>query len=299
MEQILYTKPFLSYRAQIELLKSRGMKFADEAKTLHLLSCISYYRFSAYWHPMLIDKQKPAFKPDTNFEAVFSLYKFDRELRRLLLSELEKIEVAVRTQMTYWLSTQYGSFWMDNEALFADLAKHRATLAKINSELQRSDEEFILTFKTQYSNPLSPSFITLEITSFGALSRLYENLKKGEVRRDIAASFGLTDKTFGSWLHSFVYIRNICAHHARIWNRHLQIQPLFPRHTQNAWISTAGLSNRRMYYILSMIVYVLNIINPNHTFRQRLNNLLAKYPNVDARAMGFPAAWQAEPLWVA
>jgi abortive infection bacteriophage resistance protein len=145
---------------------------------------------------------------------------------------------------------------------------------------------------------LPPSFITLEITSFGALSRLYENLKKGEVRRDIAATFGLTDKTFGSWLHSFVYIRNMCAHHARIWNRHLQIQPLFPRHTQNAWVSTTGLSNRRMYYILSMIVYVLKNINPNHTFRQRLNNLLAKYPNVDTRAMGFPIEWQTEPLWI-
>jgi abortive infection bacteriophage resistance protein len=118
MDKIPYTKPFLSHSIQIELLKSRGMKFADETKALQLLSYINYYRFSAYWYPMFANKQTLAFKSDTDFETAFSLYKFDRELRRLLLSELEKIEVAVRSQMTYLLSTQYGSFWMDNEMLF-------------------------------------------------------------------------------------------------------------------------------------------------------------------------------------
>ena len=48
MRQILYNKPFLSHQAQIELLKSRGMLFPDEIKTLHLFKHISYYRFSGY-----------------------------------------------------------------------------------------------------------------------------------------------------------------------------------------------------------------------------------------------------------
>jgi abortive infection bacteriophage resistance protein len=297
MAQILYSKPFLSYPTQLSLLKQRGMKFADEGKALHLLKRIGYYRLSTYWRPLLVDKQTLAFKSNAEFETAFALYKFDREFRQLILSELEKIEVAVRVQMVYSLSTAHGSFWMDNEALFADPEMYRATLAKINGELQRCDEEFILSFKARYANPLPPSFITLEITSFGALSRLYDNLKVGPVRREIAESFGLADKTFASWLHGFVYLRNVCAHHARLWNKPMQIQPLFPRHIHYTWLADKTVSNNRVYYALSMIVYFLNTVNPKHTFRQRLNALFAKYPNVDRRAMGFSTSWQNEPLW--
>jgi abortive infection bacteriophage resistance protein len=53
MSKIPYTKPFLSYVAQLSLLKSRGMMFADEAKALHLLEKIGYYRLSGYWYPLL------------------------------------------------------------------------------------------------------------------------------------------------------------------------------------------------------------------------------------------------------
>ena len=297
MQKPIYQKPYLSYQAQIELLKSRGMELADEAKALHLLKRISYYRLSVYWRPLLLDKQNFVFKPNANFETVFALYKFDRELRRLLLSELEKIEIAVRSQMAYTLSMAHGSFWIEDESLFADVEKHRATLAKIHGELSRSDEEFIISFKASYSNSLPPSFITLEITSFGALSRLYESLKAGAAKREIAQAFGMADKALASWLHSFVYIRNVCAHHARLWNKPLQIQPLFPRRMQHTWLKDKSVCNNRIYYILSMVIYFLNVANPKHTFKQKLESLFTKYPNVDRAAMGFPAGWCHEPLW--
>jgi abortive infection bacteriophage resistance protein len=213
------------------------------------------------------------------------------------MSELEKIEIAIRSQMAYSLSTAHGSFWMENESLFADTEKYQTTLAKIQSELSRSDEEFVISFKSKYSNPLPPSFITLEITSFGTISRLYENLKSDVVKREISQAFGLADMVFISWLHGFVYIRNVCAHHARLWNKPLQIQPLFPRRTQYTWLTDKSVSNNRIYYVLSMMVYFLNTVNPSHTFKQKIETLFLKYPNVDRKAMGFPASQHIEPLW--
>ena len=297
MQKNTYNKPFLPYRVQISLLKSRGMKFADETKALHLLKRISYYRLSVYWRPLLANKENLIFKPNASFDTAFALYKFDRELRLLILSELEKIEIAVRSQMAYSLSTAHGSFWMEDETLFADTDKYQFTLAKIKSELERSDEEFVITFKSNYSNPLPPSFITLEITSFGALSRLYENLKSDVAKREVSQVFGLSDVTFISWLHGLVYIRNVCAHHARLWNKPLQIQPLFPRRTQHTWLTNTTVNNNRLFYALSMIIYLLNTVNPNHSFKKKLENLFQKYPNVDRAAMGFPANWRSEPLW--
>ncbi|MDR3187788.1 MAG: Abi family protein [Prevotellaceae bacterium] len=299
MLKVPYTKSVISHPDQIVLLKSRGMKFADESKAMHLLENISYHRMSAYWYPLLADKHNHVFKPDADFETAFSLYKFDSELRKLIISELEKIEVAVRSKIAYILSLEHDAFWMEDSALFTNQQAHQATLNKIQDELNRSDEEFILSFKSKYSNPLPPSFIVLEITSFGALSRLYDMLKPCKSKKEIANMFGLSDKVFASWLHSFVYVRNVCAHHTRIWNRWLRIQPLFPKNPAGKWLLNKNTGNNRLYYTLSMILYLLNIVNPKHTFRQKLEHIFLKYPNVDRVAMGFPADWQNEPLWIA
>ena len=297
MAKSIYSKTFITVQAQIALLKSRGMVFADDKKALHLLENISYYRFSGYWYPLLADKKNHVFKTGATFEAAFNLYKFDRELRKLMSAELEKIEIAVRTKMARIFSLAHGAFWIENASLFTNQTIYTATLDKIQEELDRSDEEFILSFKSKYANPFPPSFILLETTSFGALSRLYDILKPGKDKKDVAKSFGLPDKVFVSWLHSLVYIRNMCAHHARLWNRQVGIKPLYPKHTYNAWIDTNGISNRRLYYVLSMIIYLLNTVNPKHTFKQKIENLFQKYPNVDRMAMGFPNNWNTEPIW--
>ena len=297
MPKSIYSKTFIPVTAQVPLLKSRGMMFADESKALHLLENISYYRLSGYWYPLLSDKQNHVFKPGATFEAAFNLYKFDRELRKLMILELEKIEVAVRTKMTHILSLAYDSFWIEDASLFTNPSIFQSTIDKIQDELNRSDDEFIIAFKSKYSNTFPPSYILLEITSFGALSRLYSNLKSGKTKRNIAKSFGLPDIVFASWLHSLVYIRNVCAHHSRIWNRPMSIQPLFPRNTSGAWLHNRQVGINRVFYALSMIIYLLNTVNPSHSFKQKLENLFVKYPNVDRMAMGFPENWHTEPLW--
>jgi hypothetical protein len=42
---------------------------------------------------------------------------------------------------------------------------------------------------------------------------------------------------------------------------------------------------------------MLNIINPKHSFKQKLDDLFEKYPNIDKAAMGFPDGWREETLW--
>ena len=297
MTKTPYTKAFLSYSDQVNLLISRGLRLENKNKVLHLLENISYYRLSGYWYPLLADKDKHIFKLGANFETAFNLYKFDKELRRLIVIELEKIEIAVRSKIVHLLSATYGPFWIENASLFVNPKKHNTTITKINDEFSRSDEEFIASFKSKYSNPLPPAFMTMEISSFGTLSLLYSNLKPGFKKREIASHFGLSDTVFSSWLHSIVYIRNICAHHARLWNRLMSIQPLSPRNPKNPWLTNFQINNKRVYYLLSIIVYLLDTINPNHTFRQKIENLFLKYPNVDVRAMGFPLDWKSETLW--
>jgi len=198
MAKNIYSKTFITNQAQIALLKSRGMMFADESKALHLLENISYFRFSSYWYPLLADKENHVFKTSATFEAAFNLYKFDCELRKLISSELEKIEIAVRTKIARVYSLAHGAFWIENASLFSNQTIYKETLEKIKEELDRSDEEFILFFKSKYSNPFPPSFILLETTSFGALSRLYDTKKYHNVDR-MAMGFPVNWQTEPLW----------------------------------------------------------------------------------------------------
>ena len=297
MSKVPYNKPALTLADQLQRLKNRGLSIENDAKTLYLLEAISYYRLSGYWYPLLDDKKNHDFKPGASFETAFNLYKFDRELRLMILRELEKIEVAVRAKMIYVLSHSRGPFWYQDPANFNHLSKHTQSLDKIRAEYLRSDEEFIKAFQNKYSNNLPPSWMMLEITSFGVLSSLYSNFVPGRDKRDIARHFHLKDKTLTSWLHSIVYIRNVCAHHARLWNRVMRIRPIVPRKTNKQWLVNTAISNDRTYFVLSMLIYLMNTINPKHNIPQKIKALLAKYPNVDTRAMGFPVGWEKEPLW--
>jgi abortive infection bacteriophage resistance protein len=299
MPTVSYNKPHLDYADQLQLLKSRGLIVEDNSKALHILQHISYYRLSGYLYPML-DTPKTAhiYKANSTFNNAFKLYCFDRELRRLITSELEKIEVAVRAKMSTILSKNHHPFWFNDSNNFKNNSKFLPSKNRIAEEYNRSEEEFIRSFKSKYSDPIPPSWITLEISSFGNLASMYSNLKPGLSRRQIAHYFGLDDRTFASWIHSLTYVRNVCAHHCRFWNRGLRISAKHPLNPANLFISNTGANgNRPTYYLLSMVIYLLNIINPKHTFKSKLYQLLKKYPMVDVNAMGFPSGWKSERLW--
>lgn len=186
---------------------------------------------------------------------------------------------------------------MPNPKIFKNPIKHANSITKIGQEYSRSDEEFIKAFATKYSNSLPPSWISIEITSFGTLSMLYSNLLPGKEKRAIARHFGISDSVFSTWLHSIVYLRNICAHHSRLWNRSMSIRPQFPRKTTKQWINMDSVQNHKTYFMLSMIQYLLQTVNPKSIFSPKLKTLFTKYDNVDVRAMNFPANWKNETLW--
>ena len=304
-----YKKPPLNYSEQLKQLKKRGLTVNNEPKALHLLENISYYRLSAYWYPLLESpKSAHKFKEGSTFKQSFQLYCFDRELRQLIINDLEKIEVGVRAKLTYILAYTNGPNWYQDQNLFTDLSKFEKSFDKLKAELDRSDEDFIKSFNKKYSDPLPPSWMIFEISSFGALSHYYSNLKPGKSKREIANYFGLDDRTFMSWLHTLTYVRNLCAHHSRFWNKRMRISPQIPNSPANDFITILNLPspsdpnkkwriNDRAYFIICMIQYLLNIINPNNTFAIKIEELLAKYPMIDRKAIGYPEGWDKEPLW--
>lgn len=305
---IEFTKPFISYTKQIDQLRDRGLTINNDDKAEHILQNIGYFRLSGYWHPFLeIPKNEHKFKEGSNFDTAFSLYCFDNELRKIVFSEIIKIEIAIRTKMVHILAENYSPFWHLDYNLFNRGKVHDEIVANFKEVCNKSDEQFIKSFKNNYTNEIPPCWMILEILSFGKLSRMYSNLKAIPEKRFIANYFGLSEGVFASWLHALVYTRNICAHNTRLWNRIMGISPQIPQTPRHSWIKTTQLFdtilernvpvNDRTYFILSIIRYLLLTINPQSRFNTKIQTILTKYPIVDPRAMGFPDAWMEEDLW--
>lgn len=295
-----YSKPALSIADQIKLLESRNLKIADANRAGKYLSNISYYRLSGYMYPFK-DLATGNFVGEITFEEIIDLYLFDRALRLLIFDAIETIEITFRTQLIYQPSTSGGAFWFEDAANFEDAARHAEHLRQLDEEVKRSSSEvFIQHFFSKYDEEETPpAWITFELLSLGLLSKFYQNMRSSlRAKKDIARHFGVSQPVvFQSWIRSITYVRNICAHHSRLWNRILTNKPIIPHTPPAVWISDVAPNNDKIYYFLCCLTYMLRTIQPKTTFPQRLKELFANHPSVSKSAMGFPENWESEKFW--
>lgn len=250
---------------------------------------------------MQSDKINHTFKENSKFEDVIALYNFDRELRVLLFDVIEKIEISLRTKLIYHLSHEFDPWWFQNTSIFQDTKALIDTLANINEEVNRSKDAFIKEHKNKYKDDLRfpPAWKTLELTSFGSLSKLYGNLKNTIKSKDtIASELGAVNHTYlPSWLQSIAQIRNYCAHHSRLWNKNLPGTPKLLSRPPHKWVNDVPKDTTRLYLHLCIMRYMVNIIAPENSFSIKLQELMIKYPSIDPNALGMKSDWNNEPLW--
>lgn len=286
---------------QIDLLKSRNMSFCDEKQATHFLANISYYRLKGYWWEMQSNKVTHYFNDNSIFEDVIYLYNFDRHFRLIVFNAIERIEIALRTKMIYHLSLKYGAEWYLESSLFPSKKYFSDFQSQIHSELSKSSEEFIRKHYINHPNENPESWKALEVLTLGALSKLYRNINHQLPEKNtIAREFGLYNQKFlSSWLISITLIRNIIAHHGRLWNRVIinkydwpnsQVAPLLD------YVPTDH-QRRKIFPILSAIIYLNDFISPGHSIKTELFELFDKYTQVPLYKMGFPKGWENQPIW--
>ncbi|MBR4625217.1 MAG: Abi family protein [Alphaproteobacteria bacterium] len=293
-----FSKPYLDVQSQVTLLQSRGLEIPDTQKAEKYLNYIGYYRLSAYMFPFLtIPKQQHQYKKGATFDKVMMLYRFDKKLRLLIFNEIEKIEVAIRNIITATVCEGTNNpFWMTDQANYANNGRYTNTLAKIDAEIQHSNEEFITHFQNTYSDNYPPAWMLTEILPLGILTNIYNNLKDKRLKKQIAQKFGLQIAPFQSWMTIITLTRNACCHHRRVWNKQNTIRPTLPNSIQYPWI-TLNVDYLKIYFNLCIIKYFLNIISPQNDMTNKLKTLLATFPEIDTAAMGFPKGWENEPVW--
>ena len=317
--KLQYKKPWLPIAAQVQKLKDRGLVIGDANEAERTLRYANYYRFTGFCLRFQhLDKAtgERRFIDGTTFEDIADLCSFDAQLRDCYSEALEMVELSLRSAIAFHFGKAHGAFGHLDQANFVKsfskqvpckgsrsriVNPYKEWHKTLNAETRRSNELFVSHFRKTYAEyPDLPIWMVSELCSFGTLSRMFSNLKNTE-QGMIARDYSLQFVTMQSWLHTMTYVRNICAHHARLWDKTLNIAPQVP--DGKNWKKSA-VSPKSVAFVALMLNWMLahDSVNPTaHKEWQKklegvIDGFLTRFPKL-APHSGFTPAWKKNPLW--
>ena len=327
-----YTKQWLSIEEQVQKLALRGVAIPADGSGVQLLRSIGYYRLSGYLYPFrnsefYFDQTGRRrfrvlnnYRDGTSLAGAAAIIDFDRRLRMLILDGIERIEVSLRMQIGYTLgcrsafahleaATFVGAFTtppVDECTGQAGPSKHALWIARMRERQNASDEAFVAHFRANYDGRM-PIWAVTEIMELGHLSRLYGGLVSS-IATEIASAYGAPSKrVMSSWIATLNYVRNVAAHHARIFNRKLVTAPKRPGKGQVPLLDHLldEKSSKQvfgLYNALAVMAYLLRVVDADGDWAERLVDLVGTFPQVGGlteESMGMPRGWAALELWQA
>ena len=324
-----YSKPWLPIDAQIDKLASRGIDVGASNEAADLLRAVGYYRLTGYLYPFRRSERYEddegktrvrvlsEYLPGTSLHHAAQIIDFDRALRMLVLDGIERIEVSLRMQIGYVLGEASPFAHLDPATFvssFTDLyedpdtgdqtSKHIEWVRRVNARRDGSDEAFVAHFRDKYDGQM-PIWALTEILELGHLGRLYSGLSNSLATTIAHAYAAPSKKVMASWIASLNYVRNVAAHHARLFNRKLVAAPSRPPagvvpvldHLRDESTAKAIYG---LYNALAVTAYLLRSIDNQSGWPQRLAKLARTFPTTPTfsiETMGMHPRWAQLDLW--
>ncbi len=308
-EKLPYRKISLSVDRQVKQLQSRGMVINNPSGVEELLKHVSYYHLEAYFYSYYKDpKENHKFDEGVKFSNIWRDYRFDRRFREHLSHALERIEVSVKTQFVYHLSQNYGAFPIQREHFKNMPNEEWDNLVKYLSGVDPENREvFTKHLRRNYSIEILPIWALVELLSFGKISLMIAYISKRDIRKAFQDTYGIDYDLFKKWMDHLRVVRNLCAHHLRLWNRRFITAPAIPRSIDDPYkalwvrpiqykLENNPFNEHRVYNTIVMIDYFLSKISPDNSWRKDIAVLIKKY-KVDVARMGFPQNWENDKFW--
>lgn len=275
-----------TYEEQVSILKERGLHIENEQKAIEVLKRINYYRLTAYGLTLKTSDKVDQFKSGISFEHILKLYEFDKELRLLLLDAIESIETAFRAHIAYYHAHTYGAVAYKDPTHFKNETYHAKFLTNLERSLKENERElFVKHHHTKYQSNF-PIWVAVEVLSFSTLSMMFKNLHNQDKQTISKEHYSMDFKYIESWLYTLTMIRNICAHHGRLYSKTLTIRPQVFANVKKE------LSNERIFIVFFIISKLLTS-NERNVFVDKITYLLDTYAAfIDYKQLGIPQEWE-------
>lgn len=279
-----YTKPHATPTDWVRHLRARGLVVTRPNVAARKIERIGYERLRIYFiaRRQVHLPNKP-FRAGTTYAQILNLYAFDRLLRSICFDVCGDFEIAFRNSMSEALSQAYGSHPHKAEGAFISAAARMNALNQLSTVYAKSKDGRAHNYMRKYGDPVLPPFWMMkEFLTFGASVKFFK-LLSNPVKTTIAASFGVpTHELFTNWLECLVDLRNICAHHDRLFNRTFQKQP---QRLRSAAVPTAPVN--KLKAILQCLDYLLNQRGITTDSVAAAQALINRHPDVSPAEMGF------------
>jgi abortive infection bacteriophage resistance protein len=320
MSVIRPLKPYLTATEQIALLKKRGLAIPDDVVGLQALARFGYYRLSGYYYPLRktnpvgVPGRQDEFVENSSLDLVVRLADFDKRLRLLALDAIESVETAVRVAIAHRLGKLDPLAHRNPKLLDSKFIEKRRNprsgkimspyeewILRFEAACRDSKEEFAKHHEDNY--PAMPIWVAVELWDFGMLSRFYEGLQRRD-RDALAKMFAPIDgPIFINWLRCFNFIRNVAAHHSRLWNRTLPDVLKLPA-LEACWnlkpLHSGVTTRSKLFGAFTCLRLILRKIHPDSTWHQRVKDHIATFPDstlISLASASFAPGWMDLPIW--
>lgn len=257
------TKKATTLEKQVELLRSRGVEIACEEKAKECLLDIGYFRLCSYLFPF--EKTYPKYNnrtheviAGTKLSDAVALYYFDFDLRNILNRYISRIEVSLRTYITYTLSNKYKDspvWFIDPNVVKVDFIRDFDSVyesIRKKPVIKRHHKKYI-------NDKYAPAWKTIEYMTFGNIENLYANLSSISDKLDISRHFGVNQTAiFENYIKTIRTLRNTCAHGGILFDLRLPIS------IKNGPAGTlARVNGNNLCGALKVVEFILGTISQN------------------------------------
>ena len=268
-----------------DTLIDKGLKVGSKKSLINALETKGYYRLNGYW--IALEKDN-CFLPGTTLDDILQIEAFNNELSQYIFAAIAPIEVCLRSQLSTKLACRYGNRALHCPDAFFDqeaFEKLQASLAKETKQAIASKKTLVMRDMGKYGELATWSEI--ENTSLGTLSKIYGNLADAELIKDTASIFNISGTYLRNWLRYLTQIRNICAHHDRLYNRLFCVKPRMFREYSN-------IDAARLFPTFIVLFRLHESLDPARTnlLRRQLGQIVDAHPTVDLKPIGFPENWR-------
>jgi len=203
----------------IEILKGRGLNFAQVVRAKRLIIENGYFALKKFTGLFLTDKA--TYREGTDFEHIYLVYLFDKDFKIVFLRQLLEIEAKIKAAIGGVISNRYGTREREylNSANYNQTNTHvDAVLAKIRK--QKSDyrkNNHDISYHEKRHNGCVPFWVLSRCLTMGVIRDLFKILKPNdqiEVAKIVMTTTTIDKpvRKLKAMIALLVDVRNMCAH---------------------------------------------------------------------------------------